>query len=914
MRVNYVKLEGYRGIYEGLGRNSIEIDFSRARNRITVISGANGSGKSTLLNALSVLPDNNENFVPSLPAAKKLVITEGELIYEINIIHPIDSKGNRSNTKASLRKNGVELNENGNVSSYKELIFQEFDLDPNFITLSRLSGNDRGLADKRPGERKKFIASISSSLDVYNDMNKTLSKTANVYKNQINTLSSKIQAIGDENNLRSASLALKNRYNKLTKEIDAIKADIVSIQTKINLSDPDGSKQTRYQDLEKHVATLGQEESRLFEKFHDLKTKYSSILEEDVENLDKQISELDTIIETTRDSIKERKANLLVISNKMQDITNNIDKTKLKISKLEQQVNPQLKSELDSKKKTLDALSSDFEKCGLGPIGSITSNEIDQLMKILSDIVSGIDTLYEGKSPDMLEKFYTLYKKGSIRAEIDKVKADMDELSRVNQALRNDFAVLSAGYKTAEVLNQRPKKCKIDSCPFLSAAMEALVPYGGTLKAMEKARDDLHRKIEKNTEKISRFQETVLNLEEYLSMSISLGAITKVLSLNQTIFSKFGTTLRVCEENRFIEAFCAGYRFNELRDFNTFKNAYNLTVEYESIIGVYNELKSEYKTNKNNIDSLNEYNTELENLNTEYYKHQGDWEELKKSVEFDTNILVSFEDKQSALSTVLQAYNDLTSKTAEYEQSKTQLDSMKLHFKSTASDFEKLSELNVRLQEAETQLDPLDEQKKTVDSQIVLLDSYKQEYAFYNENYDVVNKLKKYSSPVAGGIQALFMSIYMNKTLDLANQLLSMIFGGQYRLLDYVINADEFRMPFIGSGMVVDDISSGSTSQICIMGMIINLVLLHQAGTRYNITRLDEIDGGLDHSNRMLFVDILIKIIDILNIDQLFIISHSCETSIGANIDVIQLVPVPDMENEFANANIIYQYTKDGGQ
>jgi DNA repair exonuclease SbcCD ATPase subunit len=147
----------------------------------------------------------------------------------------------------------------------------------------------------------------------------------------------------------------------------------------------------------------------------------------------------------------------------------------------------------------------------------------------------------------------------------------------------------------------------------------------------------------------------------------------------------------------------------------------------------------------------------------------------------------------------------------------------------------------------------------------------------------------------------------MNKTLDLANQLLGMIFQGQYKLLEYVINQDEFRMPFIGNGLIVDDISSGSTSQVCIMGMIINLVLLNQASTKYNITRLDEIDGGLDHQNRYMFVDILQKIIQILNIEQLFIISHSVESALS-NVDVIQLAPIPDYEDVFTGANIIYSY------
>ena len=89
--------------------------------------------------------------------------------------------------------------------------------------------------------------------------------------------------------------------------------------------------------------------------------------------------------------------------------------------------------------------------------------------------------------------------------------------------------------------------------------------------------------------------------------------------------------------------------------------------------------------------------------------------------------------------------------------------------------------------------------------------------------------------------------------------------------------------------------------------MIINLVLLNQASTKYNITRLDEIDGGLDHQNRYMFVDILQKIIQILDIEQLFIISHSAESALS-NVDIIQLAELEDYDDIFTGGNIIYTY------
>ena len=137
---------------------------------------------------------------------------------------------------------------------------------------------------------------------------------------------------------------------------------------------------------------------------------------------------------------------------------------------------------------------------------------------------------------------------------------------------------------------------------------------------------------------------------------------------------------------------------------------------------------------------------------------------------------------------------------------------------------------------------PLDDNISRIKGQLVLLESY---YAEYDENVNINNTIetiKKYCSPTGGGIQTIFIQMYMRKTLEISNQILSMLFNGQYKLLDFIINDKEFKIPFVGpSGLPADDISSGSMSQVQMMGMVINLALLYQASTKFNIAYLDEI-------------------------------------------------------------------------
>jgi len=339
-----------------------------------------------------------------------------------------------------------------------------------------------------------------------------------------------------------------------------------------------------------------------------------------------------------------------------------------------------------------------------------------------------------------------------------------------------------------------------------------------------------------------------------------------------------------------------------------FYNASNAISEYKSLQKVATDLEADYKVNKNNMKVLEEYRLELHNLEIRFMEASQQQASLDKTVSFEQDLINELTIAKSRLTELYERYQSWDSLNKEYFALTDQFESLKRRFQSSAVIMNQITEMKNKLALCEQELEPIVEQKKAAETAVMMLNTYKGEYAEYSEKYDMIEKLKKYSSPVKGGIQTLFMSLYMSRTLELANELLGMIFKGQYRLLDYVINQDEFRMPFIGNGMAVDDISSGSTSQICIMGMIINLVLLNQASTRYNITRLDELDGGLDVENRTMFVSILQQIISILNIEQLFIISHSIESTVAGFADVIRLAPVAGMENDFSQANVIYSF------
>jgi DNA repair exonuclease SbcCD ATPase subunit len=144
----------------------------------------------------------------------------------------------------------------------------------------------------------------------------------------------------------------------------------------------------------------------------------------------------------------------------------------------------------------------------------------------------------------------------------------------------------------------------------------------------------------------------------------------------------------------------------------------------------------------------------------------------------------------------------------------------------------------------------------------------------------------------------------MNKIIITANELLSMLFNGEFSLRPFVVNESEFRIPCVGNGLMHDDISSMSTAQKSMISMILSFAILYQSSTKYNVISVDEIDGGLDTNNRAYFTSLLDKLMGLLNCEQCFIISHNDELN-TSSADLILLKNDIDYSYQ---GNVIWKY------
>lgn len=894
MRFLYVRLVGYIGLYSGLGLKQIDIDFGKAKNKICIISGPNGVGKSTIINALNLMPDDNSCFIPSMEASKYLKLTDGFNIYDITMVHGINNHNERTTTKVSILKNGAELNPNGNVRSYKEIIQNEFELDANYSVLSKIGGNDRGIADKTPAERKKIVSSIISSLEVYNNIYKVLNKKANTLKSFINNLGYKIQNIGSEESLNSTLAGIKSRTNSLTKSLEETKASLTKSKTIIDMVDPDGAIQQRLDELNNELKDLK-------EQIIVLEVKLQK------NQLDKTPEELQEAIKIAEYDQTRLLTEISSISENITNIKTDIEQLQNKINKSSSDINPELKTQLDYTKDKINNLQSLFN--GIN-IDDVSKDEIDFIIKFCNDLIYKIDNL---KSD---EKIYTIIdacnwmldSNNSIDDECKKLEDRIDHLNDDINYFQKQLDSVNNDIDKSKSLDQRPKKCKINICPFISEALHIVENYGSK-EDMMKYQSNVASKVDFGVDNLNKAKAQLIQLQSTKNVMSKLQVIIDSITINSAILSKFPVTKRLTEPNMFIIDIKNQYMFPELRDMNKYIDMSNSIVEYKSMSKILSDLEAEYKIQSGTEKLIKQFETELSDKNNKLESLYQKFDQKRKEKDFNDELLAGL-NKQLQVALQLQAdQNELQEEYKHKSKIENEIQSINVKLQSSVNEFNNITVMTDKYNKLITELNPLSENQRQIESKLDMLKSFQNEYNQYKDQYNLIDILRKYSSPTSGGIQSLFMSIYMDKTLDTVNQLLGMIFHGQYQILQYVINEDEFRIPFVGNGMIVDDISNGSTSQVCIMGMIINLVLFTSGSNKYNIVSLDEIDGGLDHENRYLFVNILQQICNILNIDQLFIISHSVESALQA-VDVVLLSDQEYYVDQFAAANIIWQYKK----
>lgn len=887
MKLLSIRLENYIGIYNGRGDNILEVDLSQSTSNIVIIRGSNGSGKSTLLKALSPLQDDNTAIIPGLEGKKTLRYLYNNEVYEILYVHPVKTDGSRGQVKMQVYKgmNRVELNPTWNVTSGKDIIFDLFNLDANFLTLSQLSSEDRGLADKKPAERKKFVNSIINGIEVYNNMYKVITKKYSTFKNLISTISSKINQIGNIEELNS-------RYNNISRQVEDVSRERDRAVIEASKIDAEIGILTRDNNLEEFY--------KINEEIRD-NLDYIRASKSQVINLSKgelsseDLNELKDIIDSSLRSfdrdISKWRAEETIANSKIESISRDKD-----------DIFESLQSKITKRGTLLDGGFSDSDltlykdtKAKIAEldndINSLNSSiknlsEAEALVNAMEMIVPVLDSLYNGLDATTKKEKYdfvktTLDNDGKYVDQTVELSHTYSEVSRTVTELESEILAYEILFDKAKSLALRPKDCKIDDCSFVKEAIEA------SSKHPEKRINDINKEIDESNKLLKSLEKDIESYKELYDFN------KRFTNLHGMVLS-FRKLLEKSPVDYIIDPYQLLASLDHMEklmiDFNQIRGIFNIITtksNYEEIIESLKEPAAKYEANKALIDELD---SDIASLKDKLATIDSQLITEKESIdEITTNISVT-EFKTEVYTKCKSLVDECIGLEARNDELQSQINSL--------SDIAfKVKDLEGRMDEAKSRADRLNNdlnailnERDKIASNKTLLEDYIRDLDLYNKNFSILETIRYYLSPTTG-IQTVFMRTYMGNIILKANELLSLIFNGQFIIQPFVINEAEFRIPCLGNGLVNDDISSMSTSQICMISMILSFAILSNSSTDYNILKLDEIDGGLDTENRIQFIGLLKQLISMVGCEQCFLISHNMEYD--ADTTVIDMAARP---------------------
>lgn len=883
MKILYVRLENYIGIFNGRGDNVLEIDLSHTTTPIIVIKGHNGSGKSTLLKALNPMPDSNDQFIPGAEAKKTLVYQINTDIVRIEYLYPVKKDGSRATTKAQVFKNNEPLNLTNNVSDAKEIIYTLFKLDSSFLALSQLTSTDRGLADKRPSERKIFVNSSISGIEEYNNMYKVINKKFSMYKSLINSVVSKINKIGNKQELDISFNRVNRMLEEIIKERDTALASVAKIQAKL---DENNAKELvdKYNSLESEIYEKNVKVKQLLAELKDINPDLVTHNMIELRKIEKtKAIELATLNE----EIKNTQALKDSLSKEMNELNSNIQK---KIAERNTYISTEISTAemnaYDDAVKELNIIHQDIHTAGLN-ISDKT--EIQNLNELFTFIIDKLQFITDGLNSIDYEMGFDFILKNKHNEETWRIAQDLrNEINSLTMQVNEtnlQMSLLESLVEKSEKLKLRPASCKDNTCIFIKDAFEA---------AKQKPNDELIKLQQKNEKTSNILKEKQKQLEvinDCIELKNRFDVIYNKICSYEFLLNKVDLHDLTSIDFLVSVARTGNYKMiKETRDkINVLYNLLELKENYEKTVDLYKDAIDEYNKNKSIIDSINmdidSSKEKLQDISKEYSLKSSKVNELETTIS-------ELEPMVNKLSTYIEI------KLPELEMIMNQIQELRNNKESLRQRVMQVEEINKDLESSSNIVDQINaryndilKQRDILSYNKIMIEKYLEELADYKSKYEKLETIRYYVSPTTG-IQTVFMGAYMNNIILKANELLSLIFNGQFVIQPFVINESEFRIPCLGSGILNDDISSMSTSQICMISMIISFAMLANADTDYNILKLDEIDGGLDPDNRSQFISLLNSLIQIVDCEQCFLISHNMEYSDKVNVIDMSARPV----------------------
>lgn len=836
MKILYLKLTNFINIVTAFNTETIEIDFSKSNNNVVLLTGPNGSGKTSILSCLHPFPTNgnmdvrsdNPIIVPRENGYKEIHISDGDDLYVIQ--HFYTRNGDKHIIKSYIQKNGVELNENGNVTSFKEIVEKELGLEQDYMKLTRLGSNVTNFIDMKRQERKNFTGKIISEADIYLSYHKKIMADKNKVNIQINHTSDLIRRlqVDDLGELKKAQKSLQHQIEDLTAKIEKANSELSVLQYQLNDCGDIPAMRERIQEKEKELKHIQKALARASEIKISISTLKSMIEESKIAIL-KAKSALDTNVITRTG-----------ILNQLDSIANEIDSIRREIARIEDDQNVKdMEANIELLRETIRRRA---KESGIGGyVRPCSKAEMEDLIKMLDKCMDILLSTYElGKGP--IQKAVSFF---HTKTDIEKYTRENKEKIKRNKMQSLCEQVYAEISKDIGLLGpdcKNPSGCRVYDF------YQRIYEYA--TQAPDKVIEDetflAYTKMAYNN-----IQTVLKYLRDYHDIFEKMPECIKDQFLMNTVLT------HICNMEWIYDKDIIFHELGLITDDELQDADLEELSRQKSMLAQYKKANSNIEYFQNKLEELIDSRTSL----------MGQLDEVKETI---NSLNREIEEKEASVSD----YEDMVI-AMEHE------DEVETEFNDLKSKLTLASQLSLQIREKTSILNDLQFRKnkmsKTHQDNEFRIENYKRYKKDLDELSSKFTDLEYLARALSSreGIPLIFIQAYLKDIKDVANQLLDVVYDGDLHLEDFEITADEFGIPYRTKGTTVKDVIYASQGERSFISLALSFALTYKSISKYNIMLLDEIDSTLDISNREKFLHVLEMQIDMIHAEQVFVISHN---------------------------------------
>lgn len=834
MKILHIKLVNFIGVKAAMGLQEIELDFSRNDKPIIQLYGKNRCGKTVMIQQLhpystiNLSGDERSDLPLILPNAigiKNIVYEVDNNVY--NITHTYKPQKNGTHTvSSSILCNGEEINPSGGVTTFNSIIERILGINKYSIQFIINGTQLTSIANMTPTQRKTLL-NKAMGIDIYDKIHQLSTEDYRYTSKRITSINSAIEHMlsnyGSYDNFKKEFDDITAQRDKALANNESLKKEILSLQSVVDTLE---SQNVRY---ELHVA------EDQYNEYQSIVSQYGAYDESTYDSLINEQIQLNA-------QITECKSNRMIL---MHDLDTLYDKrntiqSNQNIIKQNLQDKERLESIIDELSSKIKAIDDDIPYAVNSSSDKLLS--MMSLGQVINSTCTEIVTSINGKH---LSLFCEM-----INKNID-----------ISQFLANESSALSDSEKERNAISRlRSILNNVAGDDFDDCCHKDDCIY--------KLSYDMMQSYFRSYQSVSPDQFTLYDIDQMNHAYQNIQTIRRLLS-NTTIPEELS-------EEFTLQSIMMNISNNNQHgiDINHLKELISVASQIETRV----HLNAQLEEAKRSLSIINKQSSS--NNSFESYLTQLD--QISETISTIQNQLKTITDTEEEISQQLSINN----------RKKTLLSQIKNINPSALHDhLNKTRALYDKLITTQSTLDMLKEDLSISSQTLSQLSVVYNNLQTTNESYiQNINELsiqtiqdKRYkiiseATSSTKGKPVIAIRDTITNALSTANTLLDVMYNGEIRLSNPIINETEFSLPFRCNANVSPDIKFGSQSESTLLSLALSLSLASYL-TTYNIPLIDEIDAYIDSHMRENFLLMLQEIMTTLRMEQMFLISHSISPS-----------------------------------